>query len=127
MWFIEFTSIGTSPKFNKEILKIICPLQKNTEQFVTKIIQKLLKPIPIVIDIDNHYFPKYCLKINDSYQAKRLNFILIIIKKNETLEFSLNFKESSMEEFELVNQDLIKYLKEEVVDKIFINFLIHDE
>lgn len=67
------------------------------------------------------------MKIKDSFQARKLICVVII---NETslnqLEFKLNMKNGVFHMFLDIHQDLINYLKKEILGKIFPEQLIYE-
>ena len=101
-------------KYDEEILKIVSQYD-NAEKSLEKYLSKVLKQN---LSIET---PKsYCMKVKDSFQARKFSCLIII---NETslnqLKFKLNIKKADSHIFLGFHQDLINYLKKEVLGNIF--------
>ena len=108
-------------KYNQEILRIVQSINKESQKLIAKKVCKLLKQ-----DLTTIY--SYGIKITDLFQSKKISFGVFvneIISLNQ-LEISMNIKESLFEEFSDFHQDLINYLKIEILEKIFSDFLLCD-
>ena len=109
-------------KYNKEILRIIGKNDSNTKIKLESYLSKILKK---ELSITDNRPNSLLIKVTDSFRAKKISFGLMIneISLNQ-LELILIFKKAIFEEFMDFNQDLVHYLKEEVLDKIFFDLLI---
>ena len=107
-------------KYDREVLKIVCQNNQQTQKNLAIDLSKIVKQ---EFSLEN--FPKsHNMRIKDSFQAKQISLELIIneISLNQ-LEFRLNIKHSAYEEFSDCIQDLINYLKREVLEKMFCDLL----
>ena len=128
LWFMNFKLIPIyerpllNLKYNKEILRIIGKNDSNTKIKLESYLSKILKK---ELSITDNRPNSLLIKVTDSFRAKKISFGLMIneISLNQ-LELILIFKKAIFEEFMDFNQDLVHYLKEEVLDKIFLDLLI---
>ena len=129
LWFMDFNFIPINQlslfnmKYNKEIFRIVRENDNNIQKLLAKCLSKILKEDFSMIkyqDVPN----SYCIKGKDSFQAKNFSFGLIIneICLNQ-LEFKLKIKQRFYEECVDFHKDLNNYLKKEVLDRIFWDFL----
>ena len=128
LWFMDFVNIplnDMSPlrmKYNKEILRVFCQKDQNTHKILSKHLLKILKKD---YSIATSYPILHCLKITDSFQNKKIRFDIIIEELNvKQIEFKLNIKPSLHEKFVDSHQELIDYLKQDVLDIMFCDLLI---
>ena len=107
-------------KYDKEILKIFCQNNDKTQNNLANDLSKIVKQ---EFSLEN--FPKsHYITVKDSFQAKKISLQLIINEINlNQLEFKLNIKHSAYEDFLDCIQDLINYLKREVLEKMFCDLL----
>ena len=125
LWFMDVKLIPEGEtsillaKYNKEILNILRQYD-NVQNSLEKYLSKLLKQ-DLSIEKRADSQKSYCLKAKDSFQSKMLRFVVIIkIDKNQ-LEFKLNITNSVFQASLDYRQDLIKYLRNEVLEKMFPN------
>ena len=131
LWFVDFKFIlkGDTPllfaKYDEEILKIFSQndnIQKPLEKYMSKILKQNL-PIENVQDFSKSYY----MKFKDSFQTKVFNFVVTISETSlNQVEFKLNFKKSDIQMFSDSRQDLMEYLKNGVLGKIFKENLIYE-
>ena len=120
LWFMDFKLIpkgDISPlltKYDKEIFKMVGE-SSNDHRPLEKYLSKLLNK-DLSLDKDQDF----CMKVKDSFQGTILSFVVIIneISKNQ-LEFKLNIRKSVFQMFIDSHQNLINYLKTEVLGMIF--------
>ena len=111
-------------KYNKEILRVVCQKHHNTHKILSKHLSKILKK-DFSIDKTTKYPIFHCLKITDSFQNKKISFDIIVDELSlNQIELKLNIKQSIYEEFVDSHQDLIDYLKQDVLDIMFCDLLI---
>lgn len=110
-------------KYGEEILKIegqYDSAEKTLEKYLSKVLKQDLS-----IQKGNDFQKSYCMKVKDSFQARKLSCVIFI---NETsfnqLKFKLNIKKAAFQMFLGFHQDLINYLKKEVLGNIFPEQLI---
>ena len=112
-------------KYDEEILKIVGQYD-NTQKPLEKYMSKLLKQ-DLTREKDKDLPKSYCIKIKDSFQEKIISFIVIINETNlNQLEFKVYIRNSVFQLFLENNQDLINYLKKEVLEKLFPKYLIFE-
>ena len=129
LWFVDFKLIPKDDtslllaKYEEEILKFFGQNDNNQKPF-EKYMSKILKQdLPIENVQDS---PKsFCMKFKDSFQAKSFNFVVTISEKSlNQVEFKLNIRKIDFQMFSDCHQDLMEYLKKEVLGKIFTENLI---
>ena len=102
-------------KYANEILRIVRQKNDNTQNILMKCLSKILKEDFTTSEREE----SYGVKVKDLFQGKKLSFVLYI--KNEFLsnqvEIRLNIKQTIYEKFSA--QELIMYLKKEVLSIIF--------
>ena len=107
-------------KYNKEILTI--KSQNNPKLLEKNMLKILSKNFSFVQNGATSYF----IRVKDSFQTKKFSFVVIISKINlSQLEFRIIMKMSSYEEFLFCHQDLINYLRREVLEKMFHEILLN--
>ena len=127
MEFVHIPQNDMSPlrsKYNKEILRVACQKHHNTHKILLKHLSKILKK-DFSIDKTTEYPILHCLKVTDSFQNKKISFDIIIDELSlNQMDFKLNLKQSIYEEFVDFNQELIDYLKQDVLDIMFCELLL---
>ena len=124
LWFLIFKFIPLSDlsflklKYNNEVLKI-----ESKKTHPQKCLVNELSKIPNLLMMKTEDFQKsYHFKVKDSFQAKKISFFILINESNANqLELRIMIKKST-EEALYFHQNLIEYLKREVLDKIFSIF-----
>ena len=102
-------------KYNQEILAIRCN-ENNSENLLIKYLTKILKYD--FSTFQTQKFPKsYFIKGKDSFQAKKINFVLSIYENSlNQLDFKLYMKKSNYEALLDSHADLIIYFRKGVLD-----------
>lgn len=107
-------------KYTTEILRIVHQKNNNSQNILMKCLSKILKE-----DFTLEKKESFGVKVKDFFQGKKLSFIIDI--KNEfisnQLEIRLNIKQIVYGKFSDSNQELIKYLKKEILGIIFRDLL----
>ena len=110
-------------KYNKEILKVACQ-RHHTHKILSKILSKILQKDYFLMVELTKYPILHCLKITDSFQNIKISFNIIIEELSvNQIEFKVNIKQSIFDKFVDSHQDLIHYLKQDVLDIIFCDLL----
>ena len=111
-------------KYNKEILEIISN-NNNSQNLLNEHLTKI-KTQNIFENQTSSSLPnQYCLKIKDSFQSKKISFVLIISEnKIGQLKLRINLKKHVFEEFEESIHLLISYLTREVINKLFMGVFV---
>ena len=124
LWFlkIQYVPQANVPllklKYDKEILRTSVQIDENTKKNLKINLSKILKQ-----DFTKDFSNCYCLKISDSFHAKKFSFELTLTEINlSALEFKITIKQSVYYEFFEIADELITYLKRDVFDKIFANY-----
>ena len=131
LWFFYFKLIPKDDislllaKYDEELFKIVSQYNQSKTP-LEKYLMKLLKE-DLSSEHSQDYPKSYCIRVKDSFQTKMLSFIVLIneISLNQ-LEFKLNIKKSVFQMFLDSDQDLINYLKKEVLGDIFSEILIFE-
>ena len=112
LWFLKIQYVPQSNvsllklKYDKEILRTSVQTNENTQKNLKNNLLKILKH-----DYAMDFSKCYCLKITDSFQAKKISFFILINESNANqLELRIMIKKST-EEALYFHQNLIEYLK----------------